>query len=108
MTEKKENFLKRAFKDMAEDARAQHQVDKTNFEAVKAESKANFEENRDTNTWKRAKENSKKSWEEAKLSPDERRAKARELQQEEIAEAQERIEKANERVAKAKAERKTK
>ena len=38
------NFLKDAFKDMKESAKAQHEVDKANFEAVKAESKANWEE----------------------------------------------------------------
>lgn len=37
-------FFKNAFRDMAESARAQHEVDKANFAAVKAESKANFEE----------------------------------------------------------------
>ena len=37
-------FLKKAFQDMKESAKAQHEVDKANFEAVKAESKANFEE----------------------------------------------------------------
>ena len=38
------NFFKKAFGDMKEAARAQHQVDKANFAAVKAESKAQFEE----------------------------------------------------------------
>lgn len=38
------NFFKRAFHDMKESAKAQHEVDKANFEAVKAESKANWEE----------------------------------------------------------------
>ena len=37
-------FLKNAFNDMKESARAQHEVDKANFQAVKAESKANFQE----------------------------------------------------------------
>ena len=36
------NFFKGAFSDMKESAKAQHEVDKANFEAVKAESKANF------------------------------------------------------------------
>lgn len=31
------NFLKKAFQDMKESAKAQHQVDKANMEAVKAE-----------------------------------------------------------------------
>lgn len=37
-------FLKKAFQDMKESVKAQHEVDKANFEAVKAESKANWEE----------------------------------------------------------------
>lgn len=37
-------FFKKAFQDMKESAKAQHEVDKANFEAVKAESKAYFEE----------------------------------------------------------------
>ena len=98
MTEKKENFLKKAFKDMGESARAQHQVDKANFEAAKAEAKANFEENRGTNTLKKAKENAKASWEDAKMSP----AKTREMQEAQIAEAKARTAAANERYAAAK------
>lgn len=38
------NPLKKAFSDMKESAKAQHQVDKANFAAAKAESKAQFEE----------------------------------------------------------------
>ncbi len=38
------NFFKRAFSDMKEDAKAQHEVDKANLAAAKAESKANWEE----------------------------------------------------------------
>lgn len=34
------DFLKDAFKDMKESAKAQHKVDKANMDAVKAESKA--------------------------------------------------------------------
>ena len=37
-------FFKGAFADMKESAKAQHEVDKANLAAVKAESKANFEE----------------------------------------------------------------
>ena len=36
-------FFKKAFNDMKESAKAQHEVDKANFAAVKAESKANWE-----------------------------------------------------------------
>lgn len=39
------NFLKKAFQDMKESAQAQHEVDKANLEAAKAEARANFEEN---------------------------------------------------------------
>ena len=37
-------FFKKAFQDMKKSANAQHEVDKANFAAVKAESKANWEE----------------------------------------------------------------
>ena len=42
--------LGKAFKSMKASAKAQHEVDKAEFEAVKAESKANFEENRGSKT----------------------------------------------------------
>ena len=83
--EKKDNIfkktgrgLKKAFKDMGESAKAQHQVDKANFAAAKAEARANFEENRGTNSIKRAKAQAKQSWDEAHMSPAERTAKTRE------------------------------
>lgn len=37
-------FFKNAFADMKESAKAQHEVDKANMAAVKAESKAQWEE----------------------------------------------------------------
>lgn len=37
-------FFKNAFEDMKESAREQHEVDKAEFAAVKAESRARFEE----------------------------------------------------------------
>ena len=37
-------FFHNAFEDMKESAKAQHEVDKANLNAVKAESKAQFEE----------------------------------------------------------------
>lgn len=43
VAEEAKKFLKKAFNDMKESAKAQHEVDKANFEAVKAENKANFE-----------------------------------------------------------------
>ena len=38
------SFFKKAFSDMKESAKAQHEVDKANFAAAKAEAKANWEE----------------------------------------------------------------
>ena len=38
------DFFKKAFNDMKESAKAQYEVDKANFAAVKAESRANWEE----------------------------------------------------------------
>ena len=104
--EKKENFLKKAFKDMGESAKAQAKVDKANLQAVKAESRANFEENRGTNTLKKAKAQAKQSWDDAHLSPAERTAKVRAEQEKQIEEANERIRIANERYNKAKVEKK--
>ena len=106
--EKKENFLKKAFKDMKENAKAQAAVDKANLEAVKAESKANFEENRGTNTLKRAKAQAKQSWDEAHMSPTERTMKLRAEQAEAIVEANKRKEAAEDRYAAAKVEKKKK
>ena len=37
-------FFKKAFSDMKQSTKAQHEVDKANFAAAKAEAKANFEE----------------------------------------------------------------
>ena len=103
---KKENFFKKAFSDMAESAKAQHEVDKANMAAIKTESKANLEENRGTNTLKRAKESAKKSWDDAHMSPAERTAQTRAMQQARIANAKAREADANERIAAAKACRK--
>ena len=38
------NFFKKAFQDMKESAQAQHEVDKANMAAAKAESRAQWEE----------------------------------------------------------------
>lgn len=62
-------FFKNAFSDMKESAKAQHEVDKAEFQAVKAEAKANFEENRGRNTFAKAKAEGKKSWDDAHMSP---------------------------------------
>ena len=115
MEEKKENIfkkagkgLKKAFKDMAENTKAQHEVDKANFAAAKAEAKANFEENRGTNSLKKAKAIAKQSWDDAHMSPAERTAKVRDEQKKQIEEANERIKLANERYNAAKVEKKKK
>ena len=113
--EKKDNILKKtgkffkdAFHDMGENAKAQAEVDRANLAAVKAESKANFEENRGTNTLKRAKAQAKQSWDDAHMSPAERTAKTREEQKKQIEEANERIKLANDRYTAAKVTKKTK
>jgi len=90
---------------MKENAKAQHEVDKANFAAVKAESKANFEENRGTVTFQRAKEQAKQSWDDAHMTPAQRTAKMREQQQEQIAQANARKAEAEARTAAAQAER---
>ena len=102
MEEKKENFFKKAFRDMKENAKAQHEVDKANFAAAKAEARANFEENRGSNTFKKAKAMAKQSWDDAHMSPAERTAKMREEQAKQIEKANERIRVANERYENAK------
>lgn len=109
MVEKKDNIFKRtgkffkdAFRDMGESAKAQHEVDKANFAAAKAEAKANFEENRGTNTFKKAKEQAKQSWDDAHMTPSERTAKIREEQKHEIEESNKKIKLANERYDSAK------
>ncbi len=75
-------FLKDAFDDMKESTKAQHEVDKANFAAAKAESKAN--------------------WEEAKMSPSQRQAKMQEERDAQIAEANERKAVADARIEAAK------
>ena len=46
--EEKKGFFQRAFDNMKESAKKQHEIDKENFEAVKADSKARFEEAKNT------------------------------------------------------------
>lgn len=111
--EKKDNifkkigkFFKKSFSDMGESAKVQHEVDKANFNAAKAEAKANFEENRGTNTFKKAKEQAKQSWDDAHMSPAERTEKTRAEQQKQIEEANARIAEANARYEAAKVEKK--
>ena len=78
------NFFKKAFHDMKEDAKAQHKVDKANFAAAKAESRA--------------------QWDEAKAmsKPETRKALMQEKRDAEIAEAKKRQMEAEARSAAAK------
>ena len=71
-------FFKKAFSDMKEEAKAQHELDKANFEAVKAESKANFEA--------------------AKRTPDEMRAERQKAREKQIKEAKDREAKAKAKI----------
>lgn len=100
--EKTVGFLKKAFQDMKESAKAQHEVDKANFEAVKAESRANFEENRGRNTFARATADAKKSWDDAHMSVAERSEKMQAERDEQIAAAKARTAAAQERYEAAK------
>lgn len=80
------NFLKRAFQDMADSAKAQHEVDKAQFEAVKAESKA--------------------QWEEAKMTPAGRQALMQDERDKQIKESKERTAAAQARIDLAKSRQK--
>ena len=84
-------FFKKAFGDMKDSAKAQHEVDK-----------ANFEENKFHNTYAKAKADAKKNWDDAHMSPSERAARAQEERNAQIAQANERIEAANARYDAAK------
>ena len=94
-------FFKKAFGDMKQSARAQHEVDKANLAAAKAEAKASFEENRGHNTFAKAKADAKKSWDDAHMSPAERSAKMQAEREAQIAEANARKAAAEERIATA-------
>ena len=78
------DFFKNAFVDMKESANAQHQVDKPNFAAARAESKA--------------------QWQEAKAmgNPQKRKEMMQAERDQQIAAANKRIEEANERINSAK------
>ena len=76
--EKTGEFFKKAFEDMAQSAREQHEVDKANFEAVKMESKAR--------------------WEEAKLAPRAQAQKLREEREKQLEESRRRIDEARRRM----------
>ena len=74
-------FFKNAFADIKQSAKDQHEVDKANLAAVKAESKA--------------------QWEEAKRTPKQQQEAMRQQQAEQIAAAKQREAEANERIAAA-------
>ena len=95
-------FFKNAFSDMKKSAAAQHEVDKANLAAAKAESRANFEENRGRNTYAKAKANAKKSWDDAHMSPSQRAAKMQEERNTQISQAKQRTAAANARCDAAK------
>lgn len=95
-------FFKKAFGDMKESTKAQHAADKAEFEAVKAECRANFEENRGHNTYAKAKADAKKSWDDAHMTPAQRAAKEQKARDARIAEAQKRTAAANARYDAAK------
>ncbi len=76
------SFFKKAFGDMKESAKAQHEVDKANFAAAKAESKA--------------------TWEEAKMSPAARQKMMQEERDAQIADANARKAEAEARINAAK------
>lgn len=75
-------FFKKAFGDMKESTKAQHEVDKANFAAAKAEAKAN--------------------WEEAKMFPSQRQAKMQAEREAQIAAANKRKAAADARIEAAK------
>lgn len=79
-------FFQNAFQDMKESAKAQHEVDKAQFQAVKAESKA--------------------QWEEAKMTPAGRQALMQDERDKQIAAANERKAAAQERIDLAKSRQK--
>lgn len=95
-------FFKKAFGDMKQSAKAQHEVTKAEFAQVKAESKASFEENRGHNTFKKAKADAKKTWDDAHMTPAQRAAKEQEARDARIAAVQEATEKATARYEAAK------
>lgn len=95
-------FFKKAFQDMKDSTKAQHEVDKAEFARAKAEAKANFEENRGRNTFAKAKADAKKNWDDAHMTPAQRAAKAQEERDARIAEAKAGIAAAQERIDAAK------
>ena len=81
-------FFKKAFRDMKASTKAQHEVDKANFAAAKAEAKAN--------------------WEEAKMTPAGRQALMQDERDKQIAAANERTAAAQARIEAARSRQKQK
>ena len=81
---KKDNFFKRAFRDMKESAKLQRQIDKANYQATKLESKAFYQEQK------------------RKSKPSVRTAAMREEQLKELEAANKRVEDAKKKLDEAK------
>lgn len=96
------NIIKEGFESMKQSAREQSKIDKANFEAEKANAKANFEENRGKNTFRKAKQNAHESWERAKLNPEEKERERSEKRARELEAANKRKSDAENRLLKAK------
>ena len=94
-------FFQRAFSDMKESAKAQNEADRAELAAVRAETRAQFEENRGRNTYAKAKAEAKKTWDEAHESPASRTAKMREENAQRAAAAKGRTEAAEARLSEA-------
>ncbi len=81
--QEKVGFFKRAFNDMKESTRRQHEIDKANFKAHKLEAKASFEEHKAMN-----RRETRKAIEEKEYQEQMQEAKARqEAAEKRIAEA---------------------
>ncbi len=92
----------KGIKGMKQSAKAQHEVDKANFAAAKSEAKANFEENRGSNTYAKAKADAKKNWDDTHMSPSERAAADQAKRDEQIRDANKRKAEADARYEAAK------
>ena len=96
MENKKQGFFTRAFHDMKESAKIQAQVDKAEFAAKKAEAKADFEENRGTISFEKAKQQGNRSSKQERIKDE---------AMEKIKQAEQRKEEAEKRYEAARAER---
>lgn len=71
-------FFKNAFKDMANSTKLQHEVDKAEFDAIKAESKADFLEHKCNSSISKGKSKREIELEEKRLDALNRKAAAQE------------------------------